>query len=328
MDNPTATSPKRRPGRKATPPVRLIEVPSLVDITANNKKRCHRRRNPVLILCVMLAYLLFGILLCVALLFPSASSMDWKKSMKEHFDWVVMGMTRSTTPAASASAIATTPLEQCGFQTYRHPFHHEGLPRLVEVFHTDDSVYFGALNEGVCEPEWRIAQNFSSQNTFLCEYEDGTYVRSDPLPPSTPNDDVWTKSIIVIRCPLPSHLQSQSMMTNDRMRDVFTVSLHATVDLEAERKEGIDPDRGEAEWKYSSAAMLGRYQDLLVCPREWPNTASALARASSSNSKKTVYQTQQEDRVIRGTLMQKERSTTSKNRTLSMVTDPNGIRDL
>jgi len=187
---------------------------------------------------------------------------------------------------------AESKTESCGFQFYRHPLHHEGLPTLIEVFRADDFVYFGALNEGFCEPEWRVAHNFMSDHTFICEFPDGSRVTSDPLPPGKRNDK-WTKIILVIRCTIPQQYVGE--------KKDLTVSLHGTKDMEAD-SQGDDP---AWQWPSSAGHELGVYRNLHVCPREWPQEHIAAPQDQSSNTNTQQFAAQ---------------SSQQKKRTLSMVT--------
>lgn len=124
--------------------------------------------------------------------------------------------------------VGITPSEPaCGFQTYRSPLHFEGLPQLIEVFATDDSVYFTVLNQGVCEPEWGDgAQMFAPKEKenvrFACEFpheETTLVVQSDPVPPT--DGTLWTEAISVLRCALPSKLQGS--VTSSRTVNLRTL---------------------------------------------------------------------------------------------------------
>ena len=203
---------------------------------------------------VVLGYLLFGLLVRL-----------WWKSLS---------------PVSQFSHdINILPQEECSsLQTYRSPKHHEGLPRLIEVFHTDDSVYFAAMNDGVCEPEWRGAQSFPSTHSFLCKYSDGTEVPSDPVPPT--QNDVWTTAILMIRCDLPPHTHLSDLSSPSPL----TVSLYGTVDLEA----GREKNEGELEWKFPSSSQLGAYRDLQICPREWTSKHQEEPRTDNSKLKVLV----------------------------------------
>ncbi|KAL3924739.1 MAG: hypothetical protein SGILL_000866 [Bacillariaceae sp.] len=165
-----------------------------------------------------------------------------------------------------------TTYSACGYgaQKYRHPMHHEGLPWLHEVFHTGDSVWFAALNPGTCESEWinpdpngTVSFFVSSDDEdihFICEFADGTNVTSDPIPPVKDEGSYYEAMIIMIRCDIPSHLQVPSVQS------IFNVSLHATVDLEPWL-----PDNVTRDWQTPIATGPGSYENLRVCPREWPD---------------------------------------------------------
>lgn len=156
----------------------------------------------------------------------------------------------------------------CFFRAYAPVEHHSGLPFVGDVFASQDrqSIYIVAENRGACRIEWEESQEFhSSKRTgrrqFICTFTDGSAVLSDPVHRKSGGDNRWSNTVMLIRCPIPSQLRDSVPEPGARLT-TFSVSLHATQDLEAN----------------STASTLGkpfqRFNNLPVCSYAWPSTIS------------------------------------------------------
>lgn len=160
---------------------------------------------------------------------------------------------------------------ECGYREYPVPRHHQGLPFIGEVFSADGgkSVYFVALNKGGCLREWRNAQEFHStdlvRHDFVCGFQDGTMIRSDPIHVKYDEDDMdWSNAIIVIRCNIP--LKYQEQVKHPSLTPNLVVDLYGTEDLEtATLHNSVAGLRSLLPLSKGTS-----YQGLPVCHGEWP----------------------------------------------------------
>jgi hypothetical protein len=162
-------------------------------------------------------------------------------------------------PSDSNTESTTGGEHSCGYRSYPDPKHHEGLPFLAEVFAVNSSVYFVAMNKGVCLEEWRHAQEFHStpekKHFFRCRFPDGTTTTSDPIHRKAGGDEDWSSAVFIIRCNLPT--QYQSWVARPATTTNLTVTLLATEDLE----ESSD---------VVGTGQLGSFPNLPVCHSERP----------------------------------------------------------
>lgn len=193
----------------------------------------------------------------------------------------------STGPySASRSLTVSRVLHHCFYRDDPSPQHHSGLPFLADVFATADqkSIYIVGVNKGMCFEEWKGAQEFHSTpkqpHRFLCSFSDGSITSSDPVHRKFEWDEVWTNTILMIRCPIPSQLQKLVPSAGASMT-TFTVNLHATEDLEASgnKTQLIQPSMGEPHQRYS---------DLPVCSNAWPSPLSATTHRPPRRYKVTL----------------------------------------
>lgn len=157
--------------------------------------------------------------------------------------------------------VVSTTKNECKYREYPDPAHQSGLPFLADVFASDNgtSVYFVTVNKGGCMKEWQFIQEFhtireNEPHFFMCSFPDGSVTLSDRVHRKGSTDFLWSNALMVIRCPIPP--QYHQIARKRQSFTTFTVSLHATENLEAKTKANGAPSQS--------------FRDIPVCHGEWP----------------------------------------------------------